>query len=60
MRNQASDSELDYESDVDLNISDNEDDCLRFLDLDSPRSSLESISTPRSRHSLLCLAGVKS
>ena len=34
MDNQASDTKLDYESDVDLNISDDEDDCLGFLGLD--------------------------
>ena len=54
MESQASDTELDYESCVDLNISDDEDNC---LDLDSPleQSSLESIYRSRSRHSWLCL-----
>ena len=59
MENQASDTELDYESDVDLNSSNHEDECLSFLDqdldLDFPldRGSVEFIS--RSRSSLLCL-----
>ena len=41
MEKQVSDTKLDYESDVDLNIINEEDDCLRFLDLD--RGSLESV-----------------